>query len=303
MFHLISGFYIGPSIKIDNRRSPMASEHASIQVNPAPSVSLRPLLCLLAIAALLVLTGCAQRAAIPVVERLQPPTEKINTHWVSEGETLYAIAWRYNLDAQQLARANGLDGSSRIYRGQTLRLDTDRALREQRASAARSPAVSRPSERAVARNSAARSATSNTSPKPSANANLNAEPGSWRWPAQGSVLERFSFRRGAGHKGLDIAGRTGQPVHAAHNGLVVYAGDGLPAYGQLLIVKHSEEYLSAYAHNSRLLVREGDRVIAGQKVAEMGRTGTTHEHLHFEIRKRGVPVNPMALLPRRSGLG
>ncbi|MGB5323825.1 MAG: peptidoglycan DD-metalloendopeptidase family protein, partial [Pseudomonadales bacterium] len=228
--------------------------------------------------------------------------EKINTHWVSEGETLYAIAWRYNLDANRLAAANGLNSNARIYRGQVLRLDVHSALAQRRQVSARESQAASKSATSAAHKPAPHNNGQEKTARP-ANADRMVA-GSWRWPAPGSVLERFNFRRGNGHKGLDISGRTGQSVHAAHNGVVVYAGSGLPAYGNLLIVKHSDEYLSAYAHNSRLTVREGDRVIAGQKIAELGRTGTTHAHLHFEIRKRGVPIDPLALLPRRSsGLG
>ena len=230
-----------------------------------------------------------------MVERLQPPSEKINTHWVSEGETLYAIAWRYNLDAEQLAAANGLSDQQRIVRGQVLRLDIGQALRERRA-------LERRSTRAVAKKPAAQNPVARRATTGQRNVShpAVAAAGAWHWPAQGRLLKRFSATAKAQHKGLDIGGVTGQPVVAAQNGTVVYAGDGLAAYGNLLIVKHADNYLSAYAHNSRLLVREGDRVSAGQAVAEMGRSGTSHEHLHFEIRKRGVPVNPLALLPKAS---
>jgi lipoprotein NlpD len=86
---------------------------------------------------------------------------------------------------------------------------------------------------------------------------------------------------------------------AANHGIVVYSGSGLPAYGKLLIIKHGDTFLSAYAHNSRLLVATGTKVKVGEKIAEIGRSGTTHNHLHFEIRKKGRPVNPMSLLPKK----
>ncbi|NNL56143.1 MAG: peptidoglycan DD-metalloendopeptidase family protein [Pseudomonadales bacterium] len=244
--------------------------------------------------ALCLVGGCASSSPIPVVERVQPPTEKINTHWVSEGDTLYAIAWRYNLDAEQLAAANGLDQHKRIARGQVLRLDVAQALRERRASERRAPrtTLAARSQRAAQPAAQQRSAPTLVAKQPVA--------GAWQWPAQGRLLKRFSAAARTQHKGLDIGGVTGQRVVAAQNGTVVYAGDGLAAYGNLLIVKHADNYLSAYAHNSRLLVREGERVSAGQIVAEMGRSGTSHDHLHFEIRKRGVPVNPLAILPKAS---
>ena len=241
------------------------------------------------------LTGCAGSSSIPVVERQQPPSEKINTHWVSEGETLYAIAWRYNLDAEKLAAANGLNDDFYLARGQILRLDIERALQERQ----------RFRKKAVAKKT--RSSSTSTGKRSETTTHVPAkkrmpEPAaaaSWRWPTSGKVIKVFSLAGNAGHKGLDLSGNTGQAVYAAQNGVVVYAGAGLPAYGNLLIVKHSNAYLSAYAHNSRLTVGEGDSVKVGQKIAELGRSGTSHAHLHFEIRKKGVPVNPLTLLPKR----
>jgi lipoprotein NlpD len=121
----------------------------------------------------------------------------------------------------------------------------------------------------------------------------------WQWPTKGNVSRRYSSKSSALHKGVDIRGTRGQSIFAANTGTVVYAGAGLPAYGKLLIVKHNDTYLSAYAHNRQLLVDEGDKVKVGQKIAEMGKSGTTYEHLHFEIRKKGVPINPLTILPKR----
>lgn len=304
MCHLILGAGWGNVLARPMRKTSMASLPMSIQAKHLAAGIPAGWRYWLLLAAFSLLQACAQPSAIPVVERRQPPSEKINTHWVGPGETLYAIAWRYNLDADRLAQANGLQSGARIYRGQVLRLDLAQALREQR---------QKQPVRSVAANSSRSAPATNTNTnakRPTARAPSKTMPepppvlsGNWHWPAQGSLLEPFSFRSGSGHKGVDIGGRSGHAVRAAHDGVVVYAGSGLPAYGRLLIVKHGEEYLSAYAHNQRLLVREGDRVSIGQKIAEMGRSGTTHEHLHFEIRKRGVPVNPLALLPKRKGLG
>jgi lipoprotein NlpD len=120
----------------------------------------------------------------------------------------------------------------------------------------------------------------------------------WRWPTQGEVIDRFS----AGditRQGIDIAGTSGQAVVAAADGEVVYSGSGLRGYGELVIVKHSPQFLSAYGHNRSRLVDEGDRVQAGQPIAELGRTGADRDKLHFEIRRDGRPVDPMQYLPRR----
>jgi len=122
----------------------------------------------------------------------------------------------------------------------------------------------------------------------------------WRWPAQGPVVTGFAPGAPA-RKGIDIAGRLGQPVIASEAGRVVYAGDGLIGYGRLVILKHNKNYLSAYGYNRKLLVREGDAVKRGQRLAEMGRDIQGKPRLHFEIRRNGTPVNPMKLLPRNPG--
>ena len=117
----------------------------------------------------------------------------------------------------------------------------------------------------------------------------------WSWPASGKVLAGFNDTANA--KGVDIAGAMGQPVHAAAPGKVVYSGAGLRGYGKLVIIKHNKTYLSAYAHNSQILVKEGQDVVKGQKIAEMGSTDTDRVKLHFEIRKLGKPVDPIKYLP------
>jgi lipoprotein NlpD len=118
----------------------------------------------------------------------------------------------------------------------------------------------------------------------------------WRWPAKGKVIRGFS---GTVHKGIDIDGKAGDPVRAVAPGMVVYSGSGIVGYGNLLIVKHNELYLSAYGHNKRLLVKEGESVKAGQQIAKKGSSATNTVKLHFEIRREGKPVNPDKLLPGR----
>ena len=120
----------------------------------------------------------------------------------------------------------------------------------------------------------------------------------WRWPVKGSVIDRF-IAGDATHQGVDIAGNGGDPVLAAGDGVVVYSGSGLVGYGELIIIKHSEEWLSAYGHNRKRLVQEGQRVKGGQQIAEMGRSGATRDMLHFEIRRNGRPVDPQQYLPQR----
>ena len=118
----------------------------------------------------------------------------------------------------------------------------------------------------------------------------------WAWPAAGKLAATFN---GASNKGIDIAGRTGDPVNASAPGKVVYSGEGIPAYGKLVIIRHNSTYLSAYAHNSQILVKEGQAIAKGQKIAEVGSSGAESPRLHFEIRRLGKPVDPLQYLPNR----
>ena len=119
----------------------------------------------------------------------------------------------------------------------------------------------------------------------------------WTWPMTGSLLKRFSTE-GVGSKGIDIAGKRGDIVKAAADGVVVYAGEGLVGYGKLLIVRHNDEYITAYAHNDRLIATEGQKIKLGQTIAEVGSTGTDKDKLHFEIRYKGKPIDPLTILPK-----
>ncbi|CAH0527119.1 murein hydrolase activator NlpD [Vibrio hippocampi] len=129
-------------------------------------------------------------------------------------------------------------------------------------------------------------------PKPTANTKVSK----WIWPTKGRVIKNFSAGN-QGNKGIDIAGQRGQAIIATAGGTVVYSGNALRGYGNLVIVKHNDSYLSAYAHNDRLLVTEGQSVKAGQKIATMGSSGTSSVRLHFEIRYKGKSVNPKRYLP------
>jgi lipoprotein NlpD len=120
----------------------------------------------------------------------------------------------------------------------------------------------------------------------------------WRWPTDGQLIARF-VSGDPTKQGLDVAGTAGQAVRAAADGVIVYSGSGLVGYGELIIIKHNEQWLSAYGHNRARLVNEGQLVKAGQQIAEMGRTGAARDMLHFEIRYNGKPVDPLQYLPRR----
>lgn len=244
------------------------------------------------------LSGCGGKVIpAPVEERSAAPPRRIDHHIVSPGETLYSIAWRYGMDAGRLGAANGIGPPYRIYPGQRLVLKeaAPGSVAGQRADRESSVTASRPSARqsgASVRGSAV--AGSGKAGQPPV-AELAT---SWQWPASGSILRHFR-RDPPEHKGIDIQGKFGEPVCAANSGTVVYAGHGLVGYGNLLIIRHSERYLSAYAHNSRLLVREGQTVKVGERIAEIGDSGTDSVRLHFEVRRDGRPVDPLELLPRR----
>ena len=119
----------------------------------------------------------------------------------------------------------------------------------------------------------------------------------WLWPSQGKVVQRFK-QGDRTRQGIRIAGKSGQPIIAAESGKVVYTGSGLPGYGKLIIVKHNKNYLSAYGFNRKLLVKDGDQVVRGARIAEMGQSADGKPLLHFEIRRRDKPLDPMKLLPR-----
>ncbi|MBZ2188377.1 peptidoglycan DD-metalloendopeptidase family protein [Alcanivorax sp. JB21] len=262
--------------------------------------------------------GCAANNA-PVVEydaggaragtgtmSSRPAQVTRGTHTVVRGDTLFSIAWRYGWDYRELAAANNIAAPFTIRPGQEIRLDrrTTAAAPQPSAPPARQtpPASSStPSARPPATSAPSTSAPARQQPPPRQSTPSVAGTGdvNWRWPATGELLSRFAAQQ-AGQSGIRIAGSSGDPVVAAASGVVVYRGNGLTGYGNLLIVKHNDRWLSAYAHNDDMLVREGDKVDAGQRIATMGATGTFRTQLHFEIRRDGAPVDPLGLLPRRS---
>lgn len=231
------------------------------------------------------------------------------SYYVRKGDTLYAIAFSYGLDAMEVAKLNGISSPYTIYPGQKLKLmpptggpgEAD-ASSGVKISTLKTPAPA--TTRTVETKKPADTAKTGTAiaaappmPAPSV-ADSSADPGDWKWPTEGRVIRGFVAGDPA-RNGLDIAGKEGQPITASAAGQVVYSGNGLIGYGELIIVKHSENMLSAYAHNRVRLVKEGDQVWAGQKIAEMGRNSSDEQLLHFEIRQLGKPVNPMNYLPGR----
>ena len=210
-------------------------------------------------------------------------------HTVSKGETLYSIAWRYGHDYKSLAAWNRIRPPFTIYPGQVIKL-----MPAPKSRAAQPPPVANKQSRKPDRPAAA---TREITP-PKKTAAKPAAPAAdvrWQWPARGKLLKSSTP---TAKKGISIGGRTGQKIVAAATGTVVYSGSGLRGYGNLIIIKHNETYLSAYAHNRDLIVREGETVKGGQQISTMGVDGKGAPVLHFEIRKNGQPVDPLGQLPR-----
>jgi len=267
---------------------------------------------LLPVLLLVLLAGCASRAPSPSGVPAYVP----GTHVVQREETLYRIATRHGLDWRDVARRNGIGPPYLIYPGQRLRLSGAATLDPQTvrpAPAAAPPIAATPPSpyqpppppvrgRSVSSpppGAADPVATRTQPPPPSATApaGTGATP-RWQWPADGPIVRPFS-NSSVTRRGIAIGGRRGDDVRAAAAGEVVYAGSGLVGYGRLIIIKHDARFISAYGHNEALLVREGERVAAGQSIAQLGASGADSPMLHFEIRVDGTPVDPTRYLPRR----
>ena len=325
------------------------NENHQISMNKIFPTTVRMLL--IAMGLVCVLVACGTSPA-PVSSRPTPASERINHHIVSKGESLYVIAWRYELAADQLAAANGITAPYTLYAGQRLTLDVSQRRQSSASQASTSQAsasktstpksspsrdkasrkthtVARgetlygiarrhqlPLDRLAAANrltapyalrigqrltldlsrrSGAKASATAAKATSSTAAKLPKAGWKWGWPVKGKVSRFYDSNRV--FKGINIQSRTGHAVTAAAPGVVVYAGDGLRGYGRLVIIKHSETYLSAYAHNRKILVTEGVSVKASSKIAEVGGNSANPGRLYFEIRKNGKPVDPLRLLP------
>ena len=263
-----------------------------------------------------------QRESQPMPQRPVGPAD----HLVKKGDTLYSIAFRNQLDYRELARWNNIGSDYRIYTGQVLRLASPGTL---------TPTGSRLAYQAVDMNDTGKPqalstqrtpVTASAMPAPSGApvpvpltapaepfplptptqpastpiiatpAGSGGQPG-WRWPVDGVVAR--GFNPNIGSRGLDFTGSVGQPVVAASAGKVVYSGSALKGYGELVIIKHDDLHLSAYGYNRKRLVKDGDVVVAGQQIAELGVGPENKPVLHFEIRERGRPIDPVPFLPNR----
>ena len=276
--------------------------------NPWRSAAIRLCVALLCTA---LVVACTSASNIPVSRR----EARAAVHVVQRGETLTRIAWQHRVDAQELARWNGIMDPDALRIGQRLRLVPPRGYVALPAPAsvvrpaagastapqptrtrATAPRPSTPPPRAAAtpppRRSTAPAARSSAPPRKSSPQAAQAAPPRWSWPTDGRIVASFGSDEGI-ESGIAIAGREGQPVRAAAGGRVVYAGGGLMGYGQLVIIKHDETFLSAYGYNSDLLVTQGQDVARGATIALMGQGPGRQARLHFEIRRNGVPVDPL----------
>lgn len=288
--------------------------------------------------ALLTLAACGVAPRAVVIDRAAPSREtprpapsgdSSRVHVVQRGDTLYSIAFRHGLEYRQVAAWNGIAAPFTIYPGQRLRLGPPGgAAPSQRptqtaGTATGSSTGTRPVTGATPPSAPVQGSTPTPTPStPSAPAGTTTAPVAsaptppvsqppaptpaptptgaprWQWPTAGQVVGRF-VAGDPTRQGLSIAGSAGQPVLAAADGVIVYSGSGLIGYGELIIVKHNDEFLSAYGHNRKRLVAEGEQVRGGQQIAEMGRSGAARDMLHFEIRRNGRPVDPSGFLPAR----
>jgi len=204
------------------------------------------------------------------------------TYTVQRGEGLYRIAANNGIQLADLAAWNNLSPPYNLYPGQRLRLYPSNGSRPPASSGSSSAGTTPP-----------RTSTPAATPAAPINSGIR-----WRWPADGPLLGRYVANEPT-KQGVDIGGASGTPVRAAADGVVVYSGTGLVGYGELIIVKHNEQWLSAYGHNRKRLVNEGQLVKAGEQIAEMGRSGAARDMLHFEVRYNAKPVDPLLYLPAK----
>ncbi len=251
----------------------------------------------------------------------RPADARPQFHTVRKGDTLYSIALDYGLDYRELAQWNEVTATSVISIGQQLRLSPPatapaptavplkaapvvqgRPLEVAPAAAGDGSIKSQPRAVRAPYTDQTYAQMASLKPEPSLRDEPRALSGpdgeenvAWGWPASGKLVGTFSDS--ANQRGIRIAGKLGQPVHASAAGRVIFSGTGIRGFGKLIVIKHNNTYLSVYAHNSELLVKEGQNVAKGQKIAEMGSTDADQVRLHFEIRRLGKPVDPMKLLP------
>ena len=277
-----------------------------------------------AVLLLVALGACSSQKPAPVVDRsgapgaARPPaaadkpatatrTAKDGVYTVQRGDTLYSIAMDFGVDVRDLARWNGLVDASVLRVGQSLRITapTEAAVATVTPVTPGGSTEVRPLPAPGGPVVAAPLPPGSTAPAPAPESAPAAKPDTspaavpslqWLWPATGKVIDGFDAPR---NKGIDIGGNEGEPVLAAADGEVVHVGSALRGYGNLVIVRHPGDYVTAYGHNRKILVAQGQQVKRGQQIAELGRTDSDRPKLHFEIRHQGKPLDPVKYLPSR----
>ncbi|MCD9530619.1 peptidoglycan DD-metalloendopeptidase family protein [Photobacterium carnosum] len=284
---------------------------------------------LLAVTCVVLLSACSSHTPAPVsnlakdYSQLQRGSFHGSYYTVQKGDTLYFISYMTGRDVKDIVKLNRLPYPYTIYPGQRLAIPTaDSQGRTNNVvvmpiiapSAAKTvtqtvhkPAIKKPIVQKTTNKPVAKQEAKEYSEKTKVNKPVTNKPvtkptshvssSGWAWPVKGKIIEGFS-NADNGNKGIDITAARGTPIRATSAGKVVYAGDALRGYGNLVIIKHSEDYLSAYAHNDKILVKEQQSVKAGQEIATMGSSGASSVRLHFEIRYKGKSVDPMRFLPK-----
>lgn len=274
-----------------------------------------------ALAAAILAAGCASRGTpAPIVDLSAGQADTTasasvtpasgGTHTVVQGDTLFKIAQKYGMDVNRLAQINHISDPGLLRIGQVLQLDgsSSTAVATQPVKPVQ-PVTPVADAGASTTPGTGTTPASGTKPPPAASSGTKPDAASsssaprasdaslisWAWPASGRIIQGFN----ASTKGIDIEGATGDTVKAAADGKVMYAGNGVRGLGNLILLGHSDGFITAYAHNQALQVKTGEQVKKGQQIATIGQSDTTSPRLHFEIRRRGTPVNPMSYLPAR----
>ncbi|MFC3034202.1 peptidoglycan DD-metalloendopeptidase family protein [Pseudoalteromonas fenneropenaei] len=261
----------------------------------------------------MLVTACATRTAPAPVKNLSTSQttnkQKIhitgNTYTVKKGDTLFSIAFSANKDYREVAKLNKIAAPYTIFPGQSLRLEHFKNENKKRKkytnlsnkSSNQRPKANKNVKKELAKQNQREYVQNQADKKSNVTKQLDSKEVRWIWPAEGKLAQRFSTKEN-GYKGLQISNKQGTSVVAAASGVVVYAGSALRGYGNLIILKHDDDYLSAYAHNSKLLVKEQQQVKVGEKIAEMGNTDAEISALRFEIRFQGQAVDPVRYLPK-----
>nr|WP_231584720.1 peptidoglycan DD-metalloendopeptidase family protein [Bordetella pseudohinzii] len=259
----------------------------------------------LGVLGLIALAGCASKGQrAPVVDLTNQPASSASatpgSYVVKPGDTLFKIARANNVDVETIKRLNSLSDPNQIHVGQVLKLSGSGGGQPQPITGGKIPAKPlEPAEGGAGEPAATPAAPATPAPAPAETKPVAraADAGviNWGWPSSGQILQTFN----ANSKGIDIAGNPGDPVVAAADGKVMYSGNGVRGLGNLIIINHQNGFITAYAHNRALLVKTGQDVKRGAKIAELGQSDTNAPKLHFEIRRQGTPVDPMQYLPAR----